>query len=178
MLRKFSPKKRLWWHSLVVASLLITSLNACTTPPEEVDVPFETVERAEITPDTGILYEAWEPGLSVITDSGEADNLFSIQSQQMLQSADYNKFFFVAVFQGLKGSNGYGVEIENISRVKDTLRLEAQFIAPPPYSFVAEIVTSPYHLVRIYKDADWGRTIIFNLVVSETTVVSTTHHIP
>jgi hypothetical protein len=56
---------------------------------------------------------------------------------------------FVAVFQGTQRTGGYAIKITSIQRDGDRLIVRAQFTTPPQGGVVAQVLTSPAHLVTV-----------------------------
>ena len=126
---------------------------ATPNPPPGVQLPFETVERADL-PGTGGEYASEVPALAVIASPKEAAALgdtISLAAQDALGKLDYSSQFAIAVFQGIKGSNMYGVEIQRLYWDSDRITVVAHFTERNPELEAAAVQTSPYHIVRLPK---------------------------
>ena len=75
-------------------------------------------------------------------------------------------------------TTGYGVQINRIARQGDTVTIYAQFREPNPDEERADMVTSPYHLVRVKKVGTWEGDISFNLVVGGGIAASLSRRFP
>jgi hypothetical protein len=196
--------KLLFYNIIMVASMafsLIFGLGACNPKMQEtalpstiadgtalpsttVDgnaLPFETIEQDAYAVDTGILYDYHEPGMVIISRVEELDNLDGLVSTagfRQLQALDYSQYFALAAFQGRKGSIGYDIQVNRISRLGNTVNVYAQLNAPPPDTAVGATVTSPYHVIKVQKSGSWNQDITFNLFSGNKLVASLTHTIP
>jgi hypothetical protein len=159
---------------------LLSGLSACQPQPQEVALPFETIEQKEWA-GTGQAYEPREPGLMIIAqieDVAKLDNWITENARTQLQTLDYDAYFALAVFQGWKPSTGYNVQIESATRQDNTVTIHAGFREPGPDEAKGALITSPYHLVRVRRIGDWNQNIAFKLVVDSVVVTSLSHHVP
>jgi hypothetical protein len=64
---------------------------------------------------------------------------------------DFGESIVVGVFLGSRPTAGYGVDITAVRA--DAKRTVVEYVErrPPPDAFVAQVVTSPFHLVRIMR---------------------------
>jgi PrcB C-terminal len=132
-----------------------------TTP--EVELAFETIERADI-PGTGGEYQGRDPKMSIITRIEEIDALgdtISLSAQDELRKLDFNQYFVIAIFQGLKGTNMYGVDIQQVTKSGNTITIFAHFTERNPELAAAAVNTSPYHVVKVQKDGLQGEFDFF-----------------
>ncbi|MBI4265891.1 MAG: protease complex subunit PrcB family protein [Acidobacteria bacterium] len=58
-----------------------------------------------------------------------------------------------AVFLGFRPTGGYGVEIRGIRREGDTLIVDYVERRPGPGDIVTQVLTSPFHIVRVPQHA-------------------------
>jgi hypothetical protein len=156
-------KNKLWVYLVTVLTLLLVIvaiiLSTNARKQGEVELSFETIEIAEI-PGTGYEYQGKEPSLVIVADKGGIDLLgknVSTESLAKLENLDFGKFFAIVVFQGIKGTNLYGVEIQRITKQQNTLNIFAHFTERDPSIGASTVVTSPYHIVRIPKKGLSGR---------------------
>ena len=125
---------------------------------QEVVLPFETIEKAD-TPGTGNNYQGNEPKLEILIDGSEIETVaeyVSPETETILGGVDYDHYFVIAVFQGRKGSTGYGVEIQKIIRGGNRIVIHVYFTEKEPHLPAAAMETSPYHLVKISRDGLQG----------------------
>lgn len=68
---------------------------------------------------------------------------------------------FIAAFQGEQRTGGHAIQIARIERDGDVLLVHASFVAPAADSFVAQVITSPVHVVSIARsDAAGAKTVV------------------
>jgi hypothetical protein len=153
---------------------MVLILVACH--PKELDLPFETIERQEMSG-----YQDKKPGLVVIaqqTEEASLEALVTKEIQARLQDTNYKACVVIGVFQGWKPTTRYSVQIERITRRGNAITAHAQLSEPKPGEPTGDLATSPYHLVCVQKIGTWGRTITFNLAMNESIVTSLSHYIP
>jgi hypothetical protein len=138
-------------------------------------LPFVTLDRREST-GTGEGYSDRYPALVVITsgeEAGRLDTLVGPGGERALEVLDYTEYVAIAVFQGGKSTLGYGVEIKHITREDDNVWVQAYFTEPEPDDPLPDMVSSPYHLVRVRKSDGWlGPATAFRLVVDGNVVAT------
>ena len=161
---------------IVVAALLL-GLMACK--PQETKLSFEAIEQ-------GIGYDSskqqWggrESKLLIIAsaqDIEEARQFVTDEALAALQQMDYTTHFAVLAFRGLQTSSHEGFKIEQIGRQRNEIHLYAQPGANGPDA----VMTSPYHLIEVKKEGQWGGNFTFNLYFDQAgrAVASTARHIP
>jgi hypothetical protein len=128
-----------------------------------VELAFETIERADV-PGTGGEYQGEDPRMIIINSAEQIDALgetISLSAQDELRKLDFNQYFAIAVFQGLKGSNMYGVDIQRVTRNGKTITISAHFTERDPERTAADVNTSPYHIVKVQKDGLQGELDFF-----------------
>ncbi len=170
-------KKSINWLFPLMLVLLLW-LSACQ--PKETNLPFETIEQKEWA-GTDHAYEAREPGVMVVAQPEEITALnkwITEDAEAQLQKIDYKVYFVLVVFQGRKPTTGYSIQVDQLTRLEDTVNIKARFSEPKPNEEKSPEVTSPYHLVRVQKVGTWGRNITFNLNAGEVIVVSLSHSVP
>jgi len=179
MLRKSCINQSvLRWLLLPLVPVLMLVPSACK--PQETSLPFETVERREWV-STGQVYKAREPGVIVIArpeDVASLNDWVTEDAKAQLQALDYTAYFALVVFQGWKGTDGYSIQIERITRREDDVAILVLLQEPRPDERKNDIVTSPYHLVQVQKVGAWDRDITFTVVEDETTIALASHNIP
>ncbi len=170
-------RRKINWLSVLMLTLLL-GLSACKS--QETNLPFEILEQEERNL-TGQIYEAREPGLIVVAqpdEVAELDDWVTETSKEQLQVMDYDAYFALVVFQGMKPTDGYGVRIERVVREGNEVTIYAQFQEPHPDQRKNDIVTSPYSLIQVQKTDTWDQNIKFNVIVDDSVVISASHSIP
>ena len=130
----------------VIACMLI--INGCSSSKGK-KIQFDTVEIQDST-GTGQNYPGKDIHLVVIPsidDVSDIDSWVSEGAQNELIELDYSKFFALAVFQGIKPTNRYSIEITKVTRTDNTINLETNVHNRDPNLEAADVVTSPYHLI-------------------------------
>ena len=162
--------------SLILMHLIIVS---CNSQPKEVDLIFQSIEQGELGHPN--YYEAMGPGLKIVSQPEEVKNLEGLitgSAQQALLELDYSKYFVLAAFHGRRGSGGYGIQVDRVSRSDNTVKVNVELEEPKPQSVVADAETSPYHLIIVQKNGIWIQEIQFNLIADSTVLTSVSHDIP
>lgn len=158
---------------------------SATTPFSEINIPFTVIEisgdmRLIVRP--GPLpgsYQGEDPALFIIASDKEKNEIFdyvSQSAQDKLNKIDFSKDFVIGVFLGEKSTGGYKVEIQSITRVNNTIIIQADLNIPQPDTGRATIGTSPYELISIHKPDNIGGNIDFKLL--GTTTIEESHFIP
>ena len=68
---------------------------------------------------------------------------------QPAPAVDFSTSLVAAVFLGTRPTAGFGVEISGTRRENDALVVEYVERAPAPDAIVAQILTSPFHVVKL-----------------------------
>jgi len=158
--------------------LLLVGLSACR--PRETELPIKTIGRYPFGQNGG-LYMDREPTLVAITQAFEVamlDDWIFEDPQEQLLKLDYDAYFAIVVFQGLKPGGGFGVQIDKVTRNENVVTAFAQFAEPAPGMETTAAEESPYHVVRVNKAGSWSQDITINLVVDEVVIATTTNYIP
>jgi len=172
------------YHSLGTLLLFVLvafmGLSGCGLPIIGTPLPTETLGEGPIS-----SYQDSKPSLTVIARAAEVADVESLfqplyhsDTLSQLRAVDYNTYFVIIGFQGLKGHGGYSVQIQHVTRTDSEVYVYAQFSEPPPGQGLVEVETSPYHAVKVLKQDRWGREVTFNLVLSGSVVASVLHYIP
>ena len=151
--------------------LPLTSCNYTGT-----ELAFETIEQKY---GAGSAYDAVEPGLLVISGMEDIANLRAGSDEVIyrLQELDYENIFALIVYQGQRGSGGYDVQIERVTRDGTTINIYVQFHKPKPDEARIDLITSPYHLVQVQKSGAWDQEFLFQVIVDDTIVASLNSYI-
>ena len=131
---------------------------ALTPTVQGVEIPFETVERTDIS-GTGDDYPGKTPNLIVITGAEDVialGNTISPSAQDELSKLDYNIYFVLVVFQGIKGTNMYGVDIQRVIRDENRITVYTHFTERDPQREAGPVVTSPYQIVKVPRNGLQG----------------------
>lgn len=161
----------------ILLGLLLFVITACQ--PQERDLPFETIAQRDI-----INYREESPALLVITDDDAIDALVpNVLAEDPaladeLGRLDYDRFFAILVLQGLKSTGGFSVTVQRISRQDNQVTVWVQFVEPALGTRRIAAFTSPYHLVAVSKQGEWGQQTHFLLVTDSEEVAETSHFIP
>ncbi len=146
-------KKQKFYHSLSLPTLitLITigiMLFGCQTKEE---IPFETIDEGLYT-ESGKGYMSIDPDFIVITSMIEAkaiDVTHHHEANDVIEKLDFSKFFVIGVYQGVKPTNGYHIEIQRITQMGDSIIISANFKEPDLDIGVGPLQTSPRQLVKV-----------------------------
>jgi hypothetical protein len=91
-----------------------------------------------------------EPRQAVVRVDEEWHALWKLHSPgQPAPSVDFQKEMVVGVFLGSRPTAGYVVHIVRITEEKGELRIEYRERRPAPGAIVAQVITMPFHLVRL-----------------------------
>lgn len=128
-------------------------------------IAFETIERA----DAGITYHTGKNPKIILVGAAEEVDAFggtlSTYAVSELKSLNYNQFLGVVVFQGIKPSSEYGVDIQFIGYSEGIVYVYANFILPDPEKEVENEETSPYQVIKIPKPKPTTKILEAVLVV-------------
>lgn len=161
----------------LLLGLLLLVTATCQTRGQ--DLSFETILQRDI-----INYEEEKPELFVIAKNDEVDALVPTVLAEdptltdELRKLDYSRFFAILVLQGLKGQGGHSVTVQRIVRQNDQVNVYAEFTNPEPGTRRIQAFTSPYHLITVSKQSEWGQQMDFVLVVDSEEVAETSLFIP
>lgn len=91
-----------------------------------------------------------EPRQVVVRSPAEWDTLWkSHAGPQAAPAVDFSTSMVAAVFLGERPTGGYRVEIVGVRREKDALVVEYVERAPGAADIVTQILTSPFHIVKL-----------------------------
>jgi hypothetical protein len=175
-------KDKPWLYLFGLFALLLiipTTLLLNREKQGEFEVSFETIEMAEI-PGTGFEYPGREPALVIITSRDDIPLLgknVSKHSQSFLNPIDFSGHFVLTVFQGIKGTNLYGVEIQHIFQKGNVITIYAHFTERDPSVGAGTIMTSPYHIVKVSRQGLVG-PMEFVLLADGEEIIRQTHYMP
>ena len=66
-----------------------------------------------------------------------------------LPEVDFTREMVIAVFQGTKPTAGFSVNIARVLDSGNTVEVFVEDTSPGPQCFVASVLTSPYHIVKV-----------------------------
>ncbi len=146
------------FYLLAIALLLITAaIVIFYESTKETEVDFSSIELAQ---NPGIKTD--KPDLTVVSEKEDTytlGNTISADSISQLIDLDYKAYFAMVVFQGLKPTGGYKVEIQRIARHGNTVHVYAHFTERDPANPATSVVTSPYHMVKISREGIKGEIV-------------------
>lgn len=161
----------------ILLGLLLFAITACQ--PRDRELSFKSIAQRDI-----INYREESPALFVIANDDEVDTLVpNVLAEDpalvdQLRQLDYDRFFAILVLQGLKSTGGFSVTVQRISRQDNQITVWVQFVEPTPGTRRIAAFTSPYHLVAVSKQGEWGQQIRFVLIADSEEVAETSHFIP
>lgn len=128
--------------------------------------PFDTFDECEKKCVTGIIsgdelkFETIIKGVSS-SQAERKDYVIKSQSEWMpiLQKAsaelpapiDFTKDMAIAVFQGVKSTGGYRIEISKIIEKENAIEISVRDISPGRGCMVTQATTNPYHVVKVSR---------------------------
>ncbi len=179
---------------IILLILLLASIAGCQRQ-EEIPAPLETTDKSDGSatdqPEATLLrfgniekklfsdYDSVDPMLVIITQAEEhalLDGWVSTNVGERLRKLDYGAYFAVGVFQGRQPTNGYAVYVYRVEYIENRVLVYAHFKLRDPEYGANDIVTSPYHLVKVPKGELQGM-IEFSLIVDEQEIFSTERRI-
>jgi hypothetical protein len=93
-----------------------------------------------------------EPRRVVVRTAEEFQALWKTHSTAPLPKVDFSKAMVVGVFLGMRPTAGYGVSITAVTKSAKGLVVEFREGVPEKGKMVAQLLTSPFHLVSIPRD--------------------------
>ncbi len=110
-------------------------------------MPFATLARGD---HSGIE----EPRDAVVRTAAQWSALWKEHAGQSAAPAvDFRQSMVVAVFAGSRPTAGYGIEITGIERRNGGLVVTYREQRPAPDAMVAQVLTSPFHIVQTERRA-------------------------
>jgi hypothetical protein len=162
---------------LIVVAAVPLGLTACK--PQETELSFETIEQDDGYSASRQKWEGRESKLLVMAsaqDIEEARPFVTDEAITALRQMDFTTRFAIFAFRGWQGSSHSGFKIERIIRRGNEIVLYAQ----PGTRGPNPVESSPYHLIELKKEGNWGGDFTFSLYFDQAGVAaaSTTHHMP
>lgn len=174
------------WVTFLLLPLLITGCVARRTElsptitPVGAEIPFESIDQREWT-GRSEKYQSKEIGMVILTGIDEVSaikDFIHTDSFKTLQSLDFNHYFGLAVFQGYKPTNLYSITIEKVMRNGNIITVQVATVEPSPDMKKGDIITSPYHLIKINKGNDFKGRFTFVLVEKGQQIISMEKQLP
>jgi len=169
---------------LIVFVLCTLAVSACQLPliqspiptptaEQTVALPFETIELRE--PSKPDYWVDEKPGLLIVASSQaitQASQYITDDAIRTLQHMDFSDSFALLAFHGRRGNLHDGFAIQKVLKQNEHIYVFTR----PTQEGPQLIISSPYHLISIKKNGDWGQTFVFHLYVdnkeSNATLVS------
>ena len=116
---------------------------------------FATVAQATVltTVAQGAMSNIEEPRQAVVRTAAEWQALWKQHDGGAAPDVDFTQYTVAAVFLGSQPTTGFTVEITGVKT--DGTRTVVEYLErqPPRDAFVAQVLTSPFHIVRIPRTA-------------------------
>ena len=90
----------------------------------------------------------------VIRTDAEFQALWKMHSQAPIPKVDFSKSLVVGVFMGMRPTAGYRVTVTAVRRTPKGAVVEYTEAVPDKDRMVAQMLTSPFHLVAIPRDVE------------------------
>jgi hypothetical protein len=110
-------------------------------------IPFTTVAG-------GVASQIDEPRRVIVRTAEEFQALWKTHSSAPLPKVDFTKSIVVGVFLGTRPTAGYAVAITGVRRQGTAAIVEWAELVPDKTKMLAQMLTSPFHLVAIPRDTE------------------------
>lgn len=122
---------------------------SCSTPKETTDDSFSVIYKSD-------MGGAETAGHILIQDN---ESYIQFIESLKLDESEYAKFLAVdfkkknvlILYQGLKTSGGYGIDIESIKHDDQTILVKKKIVEPKKGEMTTSVITSPYCIALIPK---------------------------
>jgi hypothetical protein len=136
---------------LTSLALIIAAAGAAFSNPTP--VPFTTLAR-------GTDSQIEEPRQAIARTADEWSKLWSEHGGGAARPAvDFKASMVIAVFAGTRPSAGHGIEITGIEEEKGERVVTWRETRPPPDQMAAQMLTTPFHIVRTARHAGTVRFV-------------------
>jgi PrcB C-terminal len=130
-------------------ALLAATAAVAASPPRS--IPFRTVAK-----DAGASSSLTERGVRVVRDRRSWARVWRrLKSgelpRQTPPSVDFSRRMLIVVTQGRQPSGGYSVRIRAIADNGTRLVVDAREYEPARHCITPQVVTAPYHVVRVRR---------------------------
>jgi len=95
-----------------------------------------------------------KPREAVVRSADEWQTLWSAHSSDRAPAVDFSRYIVLGVFMGTQPAAGYAVEIVLVRNEGTMTRVEYRETRPSPGTLSAQVLTSPFHMVRIPRTAN------------------------
>ena len=134
---------------LAAGCMAMMMVTACAgqnaTGEDDVDQVLETEELAQ-----GGNSSVRAERMTVIRDQQAFERLWSETTARGERPAvDFDQHMVLAVFMGERRTGGYRVQVEQVTREGDGLRVSVRMTAPGPNCMTTQALTQPYQVVRL-----------------------------
>lgn len=75
------------------------------------------------------------------------------QSEREEPRVDFSRSMVVALFMGARRTAGYAVQVTRVERAGDGVTVFYRQTAPDPEAMTAQVLTAPFHIIRIERVA-------------------------
>lgn len=110
-------------------------------------IDYQTIEKGYFSGQTSA-------GYYVINNQEDWTSLWNVHQsirtpQYPPPQINFSESIVIAVFMGEKATGGFTIEITSIAFMDQTLKIQVEQTFPGPHCYVAEVLTQPYHFVRL-----------------------------
>lgn len=108
------------------------------------EVPFSTVDR-------GVTSGIKEAGFFVLKTEEEWRAFWRRHASSTPPVLDFSREMVIAAFMGEQRTGGFSIEIQKVEDKGGLLKVLVQKTLPAPESPVLQVLTQPYHIIRLAK---------------------------
>jgi hypothetical protein len=108
------------------------------------EVPFSTVER-------GVTSGIKEAGFFVLRTEEEWQRFWRRHASSDPPVIDFSREMVIAAFMGEQRTGGFSIEIQKVEDKGGLLKVLVQRTVPAPERPVLQVLTQPYHIIRLAK---------------------------
>ena len=143
---------------LVFSVSLLLFLFSCSNADEITSISFETLSN-------DFYSQQVQEENYVVKDKEGFNQLLDLVGNENLaitvEDIDFSEDMVVAVFMGEKPTGGYSIKIQDVLKNKDNLEFLIKVEEPGPDDMVAQVITSPYHIIKLERfDTEYLFTIV------------------
>jgi hypothetical protein len=143
-------RKILLWAT--VAVIVAGGVVSCTTPyegKEPTPIAFTTIAKGDQSTVT-------QSDSVVISDVGTWEDTWDRLTAHLINpepapEVDFNEYILLAHFMGQKPTSGYEVEFTEVLEGATDISAAIREISPAPECMLAQVITSPYHVIQVPK---------------------------
>jgi len=142
-------------------------------------LPFEIVGENNVRSD----WSSPEPGIAIVANPSELTRLYDVivsNDYQQLRGIDYDRSFAVVLFHGIiwepQDAQTPAINVEQVQMQGNRVQISATSTLIPLEG--DPLAISPYQIIKINKENDWGIESTFALQLDAKEVVTKTHYIP